>query len=145
MPPFPLDSPVTPNATTDQTADPTLIDPSDVLTIDTESVDTMIDASYAESLTSVDIKADPILSALAKQQSQNRSTPTPKSAPSFKARPAPRVVEGAGPRMTKSAALRQGLKWDETRSPRREVGFENTPGHKRAGLNIVRPSEVSGD
>lgn len=69
------------------------------------------------SLKSADIKADPILLALAKQQARPASQASKGSqgqvGPSaFKARPAPVRQEGAGPRMTKSAALRQGLVWE---------------------------------
>jgi hypothetical protein len=101
-----------------------------------------------ESLTSTDIRTDPILSNLAKHQSRTLSTtPTQRgSIVNFKARPAPSSVGGVGPRMTKSAALRLGLNWDEIK-PKRETGvdgpevehgFDNIPGHKRTGLNLVR-------
>lgn len=68
------------------------------------------------SLKSADVKADPILAALAKQQGRSNSQASKPSqdqagAPVFKARPAPVRKEGVGPRMTKSAALRQGLDW----------------------------------
>jgi hypothetical protein len=68
------------------------------------------------SLKSADIKADPILSSLAKQQGLPvTQAPRPghshTGAPVFRARPAPVRKEGVGPRMTKSAALRQGLDW----------------------------------
>jgi hypothetical protein len=69
----------------------------------------------ASSLKSDDVKSDPILAALAKQQSRpvsRASLPQQTSAPAFKARPAPVRKEGVGPRMTKSAALRQGLDWN---------------------------------
>ena len=94
------------------------------------------------SLTYTDVKSDPILLSLAKkQQSRPRTSDLPKSAStSFKARPAPRVVDGAGPRMTKAAALRQGLKWESAVEKKEEVVFVNTPGHKREGLNIVSRS-----
>ena len=93
-----------------------------------------------QSLTYTDVKSDPILLSLAKkQQSRPRTSDLPKSAStSFKARPAPRVVDGAGPRMTKAAALRQGLKWETMGAEKKEeVVFHSTPGHKREGLNIV--------
>jgi len=76
------------------------------------------------SLKSADIKADPILMSLAKQQGRpgsqasKGSQGTVTAGPSaFRARPAPIRQENAGPRMTKSAALRQGLDWtDSTRA-----------------------------
>jgi len=95
------------------------------------------------SLTSTDIKADPILRSLAKQQSLTRlkdNAVSISSSANFKARPAPKIVEGAGPRMTKAAALRQGLKWETPKWEKREkeeIVFDQVPGHKRAGLNIV--------
>jgi hypothetical protein len=62
----------------------------------------------------------------------------------FRARPAPpsTFMEGMGPRLTKAAALRQGLEWEDPRDERRALGeevpvdFEEVPGHKRA-LNLV--------
>lgn len=101
-----------------------------------------------------DVRQDPILAALAKAQSTHpppqptSTTPTapPKTSTTmFSARPAPASMktEGLGPRMTKSAALRQGLTWEE--KPRRpttadgggKVEFGNVPGHKRANMSIV--------
>ena len=109
---------------------------------------------YADtvSLTSSDVRADPVLSHMAKQQAKQArampSTPTA-AAPvtGFKARPAPATThaEGRGPRMTKAAALRLGIKWEGNgRSQTADAsvgsvpGFGSTPGHKRAGLDIVR-------
>jgi hypothetical protein len=79
-------------------------------------------------LKSADVKADPILMALAKQQarpgsqaskgSQGTATAGPSA---FKARPAPVRQENAGPRMTKSAALRQGLEWTDATQARKSV------------------------
>lgn len=89
------------------------------------------------SLTSMDVKTDPILSALHKQQSKPQLNTIPSSvSANFKARPAPKVVEGAGPRMTKSAALRQGMKWDTSRVEKKE-GPEKSISHKRMSLNFV--------
>lgn len=73
----------------------------------------------------------------------SRSVSNPSSSTShakFRARPAPPTtnMEGLGPRLTKSAALRQGLKWEDPRDIRRMTGegevpvvFDNVPGHKR--------------
>ncbi|KAK8847506.1 hypothetical protein IAR55_005364 [Kwoniella newhampshirensis] len=100
------------------------------------------------SLTSTDVKADPILSALARrQQSQGQASAGTPTKVMFKARPAPSSTRavGLGPKMTKSAALRLGLKWDEVR-PRRVTGekrdevVKGTPGYKRVGLGITVPS-----
>jgi hypothetical protein len=79
------------------------------------------------SLKSADIKADPILLSLAKQQARPASQASKGSQgqvgpSSYKARPAPVRQEGAGPRMTKPAALRQGLTWEA--STRRPVDVE---------------------
>jgi hypothetical protein len=78
------------------------------------------------SLKSADVKADPILMALAKQQGRpgsqasRGSQGTVTAGPSaFKARPAPVRQENAGPRMTKSAALRQGLEWTDATQARK--------------------------
>jgi len=80
------------------------------------------------SLKSADVKADPILMSLAKQQGRpgsqgsKASQGTVTEGPSaFKARPAPVRQENAGPRMTKSAALRQGLEWTDTTRARKTV------------------------
>jgi len=78
------------------------------------------------SLKSADVKADPILLSLAKQQGRpgsqasKGSQGTVSAGPSaFKARPAPVRQENAGPRMTKSAALRQGLEWTDSTKARK--------------------------
>jgi hypothetical protein len=109
----------------------------------------------SETLTSADIKSDPILSSLAKQQG-HLTTPTSKHGAGFKAKPAPASTraEGLGPRTTKAAALRQGLDWEASKAARSPgvaattgaeaatvtaTGFVNTPGHKRQGLDLVRP------
>lgn len=83
-----------------------------------------------------------------------RSTSNPSSSSTthtkFRARPAPPTtnMEGLGPRLTKSAALRQGLKWEDPRDIRRMTGegevpvvFDNIPGHKR---NLALVSDRSG-
>lgn len=79
-----------------------------------------VEASLIDSndLTNREVRSDPILAALARRQGQ--STGTPSRASSFKARPAPANMGDTtvGPRMTKAAALRQGLKWEETRRAR---------------------------
>ncbi|ORX33978.1 hypothetical protein BD324DRAFT_653674 [Kockovaella imperatae] len=83
------------------------------------------------SLTSQDVRSDPILSSLARKQ----APPT-----AFKARPAPPRQDNVGPRMTKSATLRQGLKPvapTSSSEERKEVDFKSTPGHKREGLGIT--------
>lgn len=80
------------------------------------------------SLKSADVKADPILVSLAKQQGRpgsqasKGSQGTVTAGPSaFRARPAPIRQENAGPRMTKSAALRQGLEWTDSTRARKAV------------------------
>ncbi|WVQ69392.1 uncharacterized protein L199_007609 [Kwoniella botswanensis] len=95
------------------------------------------------SLTSNDIHQDPILSDLAAKQNESLSP--------FKAIPAPTSTTraGLGPRMTKSAASRAGLNWDEIK-PRRTIeeniegeeggSISGTPGYKRVGLGITVPS-----
>lgn len=93
-------------------------------------------------LTSADLKSDPILSSLAKQQRRTSHFPTtelPTQQNTFKARPAPVHKDNVGPRMTKSSALRLGIKWEEKKGERESVvlGFEHTPGHKRASMGIV--------
>lgn len=57
--------------------------------------------------------------------------------------PASTYEEGLGPRLSKSAALRMGLQWEDPREARRVSGeevpvdFDTTPGHKRSGLEVV--------
>lgn len=108
------------------------------------------------SLKSSDIQADPILSALAKGQA--RATTTGSKTPSqshfstprtmFKARPAPSTTKTPSlePRMTKSAALRQGLDWASisgvaSKTTRTEgtnnTTADQTTGHRRATLSLV--------
>lgn len=84
----------------------------------------------------------------------SRSVSNPSSSTSnskFRARPAPptTTMEGLGPRLTKSAALRQGLKWEDPRDIRRMTGegevpvaFDDVPGHKR-NLALVSREEQS--
>ncbi|EKD05677.1 hypothetical protein A1Q2_00023 [Trichosporon asahii var. asahii CBS 8904] len=86
----------------------------------------------------------------------SRSVSNPSSSTSnakFRARPAPPTtkMEGLGPRLTKSAALRQGLKWEDPRDIRRMTGegevpvdFDNVPGHKRnLALNVASLAQPS--
>ena len=63
-------------------------------------------------LTAKEIKQDPILSALAKTQ-KGQWDPVPPSPVAFKAKPAPKLINKEGPRMNKTEALRQGLKWEK--------------------------------
>lgn len=102
-------------------------------------------------LTTNDIQSDPILSSLAKHQSQAKkqqpNLPTGsemKQKVPFKARPAPPSTraEGLGPRMTKSVALRLGMKWDDPKAYRQagtgqEEGHDQAGGHKRAQSSTV--------
>ncbi|KLT39767.1 hypothetical protein CC85DRAFT_330452 [Cutaneotrichosporon oleaginosum] len=73
-------------------------------------------------ITTDDIAADPILRDLAEHDNLRYS--------------------GLGPRLSKSAALRMGLKWEDPRDHRRvsgeevPVNFDNVPGHKRVGLAL---------
>lgn len=96
------------------------------------------------SLKSADIKSDPILASLARKQSASRSgSQVDKARPEsvgFKARPAPSSTrqDGRGPRMTKSAALRQGLDWAAVNSPTKKVevsdhkeSIHHVPGQRR--------------
>ena len=127
---------------------------------DTDAIEEVLDGEEGDktftSLTSQDIRQDPILSSLAKAQNpaSARTGMLAKGVPVtavFKARPAPSPrPESAGPRMTKSAALRQGLNWEALKAESREagkvdekeVGFDHTPGHKRVGLGLVRLRDV---
>jgi len=95
-------------------------------------------------LSSAEVRADPILTALARQQ-RGSTTPTP-SNHTFKARPAPtNMRDNVGPRMTKAATLRQGLPWEEKPRARPSTAgtgearpFGTMPGHKRNSLSVVR-------
>ncbi|WWD00720.1 hypothetical protein V866_007655 [Kwoniella sp. B9012] len=116
------------------------IDHSTSTSYDNEDAGEIYDTA---SLTSNDIHQDPILSDLAAKQKEGLSP--------FKARPAPSstIRAGLGPRMTKSAALRAGLNWDEFK-PKRMIeeniegdergSISGTPGYKRVGLGITVPS-----
>lgn len=90
------------------------------------------------------MKNDPILSSIAQKQVQETVKNIPKGG--FTAKPAPNSTYkgNAGPRMTKTAALRLGLKWEDVK-PKREITEKSeegkgTPGHKRTGLDIKVPS-----
>lgn len=93
-------------------------------------------ATHNDAITKDDVAADPILNDLADSQG---------SGSSFRSRPAPDSTHysGLGPRLSKSAALRMKLKWEDPREQRRvsgedvPVNFDNVPGHKRAGLELV--------
>jgi hypothetical protein len=135
------DSPVVPALTPSHTptetyasafepATPPLEASSPLGTIDGDEIEELLEHDLS-SLKSDDVKADPILSSLAKQQSRPSSqTSKVQTGPTaFKARPAPVRQEGAGPRMTKSAALRQGLDWKAMSMP-------------RGGTEGPKPSEV---
>ncbi|TYJ56029.1 hypothetical protein B9479_003271 [Cryptococcus floricola] len=94
------------------------------------------------SLTLVDVKADPVLKSIAQKQEPARVKPS-SAGTGFVARPAPVKRENVGPRMTKAAALRQGLTWDEVKPKRdaqakseKEEKEKGVPGYKRTGLNI---------
>ncbi|WVQ83172.1 hypothetical protein IAT38_005311 [Cryptococcus sp. DSM 104549] len=99
------------------------------------------------SLTSTDVKHDPILASLAQQQHGGAGGKggvggDNKGGAGFKAKPAPSTTRtvGLGPRMTKAAALRLGLKWDGIKPKREEKekvdDGKGTPGYKRVGLGI---------
>jgi len=115
-------------------------DQSDVSSVDARLV---ADAGVDE-LEDEDEDVDPILHHIAHVQLEQ-----PGSA-QFRARPAPPTtfIEGVGPRLTKAAALRQGLEWDDPRDTRRALGsevpvdFDNVPGHKRSGLALVSDFEA---
>jgi len=92
-------------------------------------------------LTSREVRRDPILAALARRQGQSTETPKVSRNSSFKAKPAPKNMgdTSVGPRMTKAAALRQGLKWEEPKRARPSTAegavkpFES----KRSDVNVV--------
>lgn len=98
------------------------------------------------SLKSVDVKTDPILAEYSRKQARPVSQPareTPSSV-AFKARPAPSSTrqDGLGPRMTKSAALRQGLDWTAVNSPAKDPSLPGmkltyVPGQKREAARAV--------
>ncbi|ODN79543.1 hypothetical protein L202_03500 [Cryptococcus amylolentus CBS 6039] len=94
------------------------------------------------SLTPFDVKADPVLKSIAQKQEPAKVKPS-SAGTGFVARPAPVKRENVGPRMTKAAALRQGLAWDEVKPKRdaqakseKEEEEKGVPGYKRTGLNI---------
>lgn len=93
----------------------------------------------SQNLSSDDIRSDPILSKMAKQQGLMPLSPP--STLGFKAKPAPTGMrDKVGPRMSKAAALRIGVEWEGRRAgegERRPVDFGNTPGHKRNNLSLV--------
>ncbi|WVN89349.1 uncharacterized protein L203_104572 [Cryptococcus depauperatus CBS 7841] len=93
-------------------------------------------------LTSLEVESDPVLSSLASKQAHDSlSCAAIKS--SFKAKPVPNFKDNVGPKMTKAAALRLGLNWEDVK-PRRETKSreetKGTPGYKRTGLDINVPS-----
>lgn len=99
-------------------------------------------AAHDDAITKDDVAADPILNDLADSQG---------SASSLRSRSASDSphYSGLGPRLSKSAALRMKLKWEDPREQRRvsgeeiPVNFENVPGHKRSGLDLVsRPVQI---
>lgn len=85
-------------------------------------------AAHDDAITKEDVAADPILHDLADSQGSQDSN--------FR-------YSGLGPRLSKAAALRMKLKWEDPRDVRRvsgedvPVNFDNVPGHKRAGLELV--------
>jgi hypothetical protein len=102
------------------------------------------------SLKSEDIKTDPILADIARKQGSRPGSQVDKPRPLsvvFKARPAPTSTrqDGLGPRMTKSAALRQGLDWAAVNSPAKRVveatdqkeSQYHVPGQKRETPKVV--------
>lgn len=146
QPPLPLlsDTPFTSN--TSEFASPPLASSTSsveqLLPIDFE--DQLHPFTDAQNIPSEDIQSDPILAKLAKGQGlispPSRSQVGSSSA--FRAKPAPSNMMDSGvvgPRMSKAAASRQGLQWDEKQGgrERREVDFGNTPGHKRNNLSLV--------
>ena len=107
------------------------------------------------SLKSADVKTDPILASLARKQASRPSSQVAQARPSsvaFKARPAPNSTrqDGLGPRMTKSAALRQGLDWAARSSPAKKAevpsskeSAHHVPGQKReTAPKVSSPSLV---
>jgi len=108
-----------------------------------DEVEELLDHGLS-SLKSPDIKADPILMCIAKQQARPTSQASKGShdtaGPSgFKARPAPVRQENAGPRMTRSAALRQGLEWTSS-SGTRKAAEVPVAAKQREASRTVRPA-----
>lgn len=145
----------TPSADTDTPPNTSITTPATQTLSQEDLVEAILDpidnvvADFVDtsSLTSTDVKNDPILSSIAQKQVQGTIKNTPKAG--FKAKPAPSSThkENVAPRMTKTAALRLGLNWDDVK-PKREVAekaeeAKETPGYKRTGLNIV--SEPKGN
>lgn len=138
----------TPSADTDTPPNTSITTPATQTLSQEDLVEAILDpidnvvADFVDtsSLTSTDVKNDPILSSIAQKQVQGTIKNTPKAG--FKAKPAPSSThkENVAPRMTKTAALRLGLNWDDVK-PKREVAekaeeAKETPGYKRTGLNI---------
>lgn len=133
-----------------ETSTPVLEPSSDLDAVDQEAeVEELLEYDMS-SLKSADVKTDPILASLARKQgrpaSQAGNGPRPSSVV-FKARPAPTSTrqDGLGPRMTKSAALRQGLDWAALNSPVRQASTSeasktlyHVPGQKRDDVKVVR-------
>jgi hypothetical protein len=128
-----------------------------------DDIESVIDGLFLpvnRSITPADIRKDLILSAIAKQQALvgkgpfTESKTRPKSM--FKATPAPAMgPPKVGPRMTKTAALRMGVPWEEPKRAAREareqaglssqskgVSQDKAPsgaaGHTRGRASLVR-------
>jgi hypothetical protein len=148
QPPFLVDTPFTP-CTSNFT--------SPILASSVSSVDEILPVHYndqqqhpftdAQNISPDDIHSDPILKRLAKGQGliaagqTSDTVPCGRNETAFKAKPAPTNMmdRGVGPRLSKAAALRMGLEWDEKKGPgeRRAIDFQDTPGHKRNNLSMV--------
>jgi hypothetical protein len=113
----------------------------DILTSDTS--DGPHPFGHAQDIYTEDVRSDPILNKLAKGQGLIPVSPEASVGrnPSFKAKPAPANMrdQAVGPRMSKAAALRMGMEWEDKKpaGERRQVDFANTPGHKRNNLSMV--------
>lgn len=94
------------------------------------------------SLKSDDVKADPILADLARKQGRSihDGAGARPGSTAFKARPAPLSTrqQGVGPRMTKSAALRQGLDWAAMAGPIKKSSTSETDKSLVSGVSQVR-------
>lgn len=100
------------------------------------------------SLKSADVKTDPILASLARKQASRPGIQVAQARPSsvaFKARPAPNSTrqDGLGPRMTKSAALRQGLDWAASSSPAKKAEMSKESAHHVLGQKRETAPRVS--
>lgn len=126
-----------------------LLDPSSSIGIVDQEAEVEELLEYdTSSLKSADVKTDPILASLARKQNQPDSIGGSGLRPSsvvFKARPAPDTTRqvGLAPRMTKSAALRQGLDWAALNSPVKPAtptegskGQYHVPGQKRGDMMV---------